>query len=31
MSLYELGVIIDPETEMERRFNAHEVAKVWRR
>ena len=25
------GVIIDPEQEVERRFKAHEVAKVWRR
>ena len=30
-SVQEAGVIIDPDTEVERRFHAREVSKVWRR
>jgi hypothetical protein len=30
-SVQQSGVIIDPDQEVERRFQAHEVAKVWRR
>jgi hypothetical protein len=29
--LQQRGVIIDPLTETERRFEANEVAKIWRR
>ncbi len=29
--LQQRGVIIDPMTETERRFEANEVAKIWRR
>ncbi len=30
-STQQRGVIIDPDTETERRFEANEVSKVWRR